>query len=340
MSTLQFTSLSRIIAKVRKECSVDNLTEGDIIELIGDALSALDLDSSIEERVVFAEVKNYKVQLPSDIIKIQQIAKNLNFNYKSKCDDNGNLICPKYIQEEILECKKEDKCNKCNDECDSIHSQKPQVIFMNPRTCEEVDEDVRKYGPYLIFKWNLGLRSGNDFNLMLRDYFVPVRVTSNTMFKSLLCTDTYSNLDSTNLEYTINQNKELLFNFQEGQIVMSYLATLTDENNLPMIPDNVSVIEAILAYVTFKATKKRFYDHREGSDSRFVKAEKDWHWYCRQAKNSGLLSIDTMEYLKNIKRRFLPNTNAYEQFFKNTNVKEDRSYMSGNNFNINYGRRY
>ena len=163
---------------------------------------------------------------------------------------------------------------------------------------------------------------GEYFNigtLTLKKYqYSPVRLANHHFFGSLVCNepsfkDIYKTCQD---EYTIVENM-LRFSFETGQIMISYLKQKLDENGYPMIPDDVSAIEAIEKYIKYKFFEIRFEDGREGSERPYLKAEADWHWYCRQAKNEDLMpqSPDEWQNLIDWKNHLMPKWNQYYTFF-------------------------
>lgn len=175
---------------------------------------------------------------------------------------------------------------------------------------ENIDIEVKPYFEKIIpyLSWT----SSSLFNK-----FVPITLTNNTFFKSLVCRDTQ--IDSVeHLEYTIIEGSVLRFNFKEGQISISFIKEKLDENGYPMIPDDISFLTAIEKYIILQIMNYQYFTHGLGSQERKLNAEREWQFYCRQAKNKGLLpsSIDEYESLLKSQVHLVNDNKKYEKFFK------------------------
>ena len=108
----------------------------------------------------------------------------------------------------------------------------------------------------------------------------------------------------------------------EEQICIVYLGIPVDENDLPMIPDDVYYMKAVAAYVT---SMLDYQDWRKGKIADKVKAqsEADWLFYVKAAKGAANMpNVQQIENLKNVMRRLMPITNDYKRGFKNFNKGE------------------
>lgn len=110
-----------------------------------------------------------------------------------------------------------------------------------------------------------------------------------------------------------------------AKLCIVYLATPTDEEGYPMIPDNVYYFEALAKYVTYMLD---YQDWRKGkvTDKVFEKSERDWLFYVNSARGSANMpNTAQLENLKNVWRRLIPNTNAYDRSFIDIGKKEKRN---------------
>lgn len=126
--------------------------------------------------------------------------------------------------------------------------------------------------------------------------------------------------------YNINKNDSFKYekgwiktSFEEGELDIKYSAIETDEDGLPLIPDEVSYKEAIATFIRMK-----FFYKKSIVEDRFrwfyQDAEQKWQWYCGQA-GAKAMSPDIFT-LENIKRNFLsyvPNLRAYVDGFSTLN---------------------
>ncbi len=127
-------------------------------------------------------------------------------------------------------------------------------------------------------------------------------------------------------------------NFEEGTgfIELTYVAYVTDDNGLPMIPDDPKFREAIKwAIIRWLDFKK----WRVGEISRevFQYSEQQRDWYIASARSKASIpSLDKMESIKNMFLRSIPNTNAHDSYFKYINVPEMRYNLNSKFYKSGY----
>jgi hypothetical protein len=113
-----------------------------------------------------------------------------------------------------------------------------------------------------------------------------------------------------------------LFNFQEGEVTMSYTEIPHDENNFPMVPNHVSFRKACLAYIMFKL-KYAEYAGGKLNESQIQRFEDDWQWYCGQARaEANKLDLGDMEGMKDGWLRMTPYINHAKAGFIDINMPE------------------
>lgn len=134
----------------------------------------------------------------------------------------------------------------------------------------------------------------------------------------------WSQLACSEVTYDINKDC-LTLSVPTGTVKIAYLAIPTDEEGFPLIPDNVSYIEALTAYLTMKID---YLNWRKNPDSNGYRAlyedsDKKWCWYVGQAKGAAkMLSVDQMETLRNSTVRLLRKSSHHSSFFTNLGNKE------------------
>jgi hypothetical protein len=140
--------------------------------------------------------------------------------------------------------------------------------------------------------------------------------------------DTYwHQADSVNLRtnnvngYNINSSF-INTNFEKGDIILAYIATPTDDDGFPLVPNNVSYKEAIFWYILMKLFLGGF-THVNPQLFNYNTAETRWHHYCSQARGkANMPSMDMMESLKNQWNRLMPNMSNHTTFHKNIGDSE------------------
>lgn len=308
MSRYKFTSIDRILSKVIRDTGVEiSLMESDVIEWTGEALEFIGATRMYEEAIAFAEVKNHQCELPPNLHVIIQVARN---NAWSKVEEK----C--YPQELVNEMNEPNVAYVCND-VDMGY------VVLDGCGTPVLEYDIAYYRPF------------NDLikTSYYKQNYTPIRLATNSFFNSVVCNlegndSIYKSSDCVD-EYTIIQGKLLRFSFKEGGVVIPYLRPVLDkETGYPMIPDHVSYTTAVTKYVTMKIFEKEFYSSREGSPSKFQKAESDWQWYCKQAGNLEMMphGIDEHQNLLEQRSYLLPQQNRYYGFFGNLNKAERRAW--------------
>ena len=122
-------------------------------------------------------------------------------------------------------------------------------------------------------------------------------------------------------------NNNITLSVKEGEVCMAYLAIPTDEEGLPLIPDDTSYQLAVKKYLTMKID---YIAWRKGElqPAIFQHSEQEWAWYVGQAGNKAKMpNLDQMEAIKNQTMRLLPNVNAHETFFKSQGSPEVRKKL-------------
>lgn len=322
MKFINYTSVNRIIGKLNRDLGLEDINESDIIEWIGEALEAIKANNSYEEQVAFIEVKDHKAELPKGLHAIIQIARN-------NCIDKYNLLsckdslCPKEVVNVIAEssdcgCNKEEPVSNCQ-KC-SIK----EGVCLDCEGRPINDHQIAYYRPYFDLQYEYYNWTNNNY---YRQCFSPVRLTNHSFFGSLVCKENNDQLyHACKDEYNISGGA-LHLSFKEGQIAVSFLKQKLDEEGYPMIPDNISFVTAITKYILYRISEKRFYNNEQGSESRLVKSEKDWHWYCKQAINeSKSLTIDDYQDLIEQRNYLIPRLNKYYGFFGNLNTPESKKF--------------
>ena len=117
------------------------------------------------------------------------------------------------------------------------------------------------------------------------------------------------------ITFDINSN-HITLSTKTGKVCLAYLAIPTDEEGLPLIPDDVSYKLAVKKYLTMKLD---YIEWRRGTIAPqvFDHSEREWMWYVGQAGNTAKMpSVDGLEAIKNATMRLLPRVNAHETFFK------------------------
>jgi len=310
MQELNYTTVNRIFSKLSRDLKIDDFSESDVVEWVGEALEAIDAVTMLEECVEFCEVKNHMIQLPKFVNSIIQIAEH---------NDNPYEITPDTIKKALCESSAtEPDCD-----CDTAY----KYIPVDKNGYPIYDEDVYEWQPYI----NVQAEFINWVSSDLYDRtWRPVRLANHSFFNSIVCKEPdsdklYSNSRS---EYTIVGGQGIRFSFQEGYVAVAYNRQKLDENQYPLIPDHFAYTTAITKYCTLKLMERMWYSGREGYEKRMLKAEADWQWYCKQAGNRGLMphGIDQFQNMLDASQYLIPRMHRYNQFFMDMSRPEGRKF--------------
>jgi len=300
MSELKYVTVDRIFSKLNRDLKGSNLNEGDVIEMIGEALDFLKVPQVLEQSVAFLTVNDYHAALPDGLHMITQIARN---NEPTQCACPTTTTTTETVVEEGIPV---DVPCECNFTC-------PDRI-LNPDWTYEIWTSSPEY---------------------TRNYSV-VRLATGTFFNSLVCKEKdeslYLNCDD---EYTIVglTEKRLRFNFIEGQVAVAYLRNTADpETGYPLVPENISYISAITYYIKWKLAEMYEWAGRDGWAGKADKAEARWLKYVRQAKNYMKMpkTLDQYQNLLEQTHQLIPNHKRYYGFFGNLGKDKPRIYNSLN----------
>jgi len=137
--------------------------------------------------------------------------------------------------------------------------------------------------------------------------------------------DMTASVDSIHNPITFDLNNDhITLSTKEGKVCMAYLAIPTDEEGLPLIPEDTSYQLAVKKYLTMKID---YIAWRRGQlqPAVYEHSQQEWMWYVGQAGNKAKMpNIDQLEAIKNQTMRLLPNINAHETFFKSLGSPEIR----------------
>ena len=309
MKSIKLTSVYRVINKIKRDFKFLDLEDNDIIEWIGEALDAIGTGVQYAEKVCYRLVSNYQTTLPEWNKALIQILKY-----------NGTVT-----QSTI--------CSILSSTDDTTSTTTTATTSSN--SCCEASEDTSTnvwvsmsdcLYTYAINKGYTDLL--NQFSYGQDTTWYPVRLSTDKFFNSRVCAvdnipEIYS---SCRYEYTIIEGDTLRFNFKDGFIALAYLEYQLDENGYPMVPDDYSYLTAIEKYIIMKIFEGEFYAGRALGLQKFQKAELDWHFYVRQAKNKSMLrSYD--EEQNNVDRQpyILPRNNMYNSHSSNQSYKQSRN---------------
>ena len=237
------------------------------------------------------DIKDYRSHLPCDFYQLEQVA--------------VNGMAAEYSGDTFHHLLAGDCCGITDDSTSSLYYGNDHTITRNWGTdVLTFDADTQSYSYQardLLDMQNLNLQSDGTQEFLLSDGMQEGR----------------------RITFDLNNN-HITLSVKEGKVCIAYLAIPTDDEGLPLIPDDTSYQLAIKKYLTMKIDYIAWRKGELRSDI-FQHSEQEWQWYVGQAGNKAKMpNIDQMEGIKNQVMRLLPNINAHETFFTSQLAPEIR----------------
>lgn len=321
----QFVSLDRVLSKIYRDLGIEDMSETDVIEWVGEALEGIGAIGLQEEAVAFIEVKGHQAQLPNGLTTIIQVAKDNTWS-----DKTVKKTCPADVISDD-----EDSVENLNIGTDKHNCPVPLDCNGTPITGYE----VAYYRPYFDLQYEyLGWCNSNQYNKK----YTPIRLANHSFFNSVVCKED-NKLYDPNMEdeYTIAHDK-IRTSFKEGSIALSYNRYRVDEETgYPMVPDDYSVITAITYYITWKYMARMWYMGKDGYERKMREAESQWQWYCTQAANAAFkpYGIDEHQNLMEQHYRMIPDRESYYGFFGKLGRQDNTTWKNADGRNKKFRTR-
>jgi hypothetical protein len=244
--------------------------EANNLELLAlQAMERIKIAPILEHTADILPIENNIVKLPDDIVKIRQVALNLNpltnFTQDDCCTESGDDTID---------------CTCCSN--DENFAQHP-VGLMEKQICR-----IRHQGVVYIYDYYALLNSPYYIN-----NYAPMKMRSTPFSKRLHCNNCpnfYCNSDYT---YEVLPNNTLLLDCEEGNVCLDYYRYATNDNNEYLIPDDPILHEAIASYVMWKHWEERWNRKNDGSERRLIYFKSKWITLsARYRGNVALESVD------------------------------------------------
>ncbi len=307
MSQVKLTSIERVLAGLYRDLSPSiELNESDMVEWAGEALEFIGAYTQMDEKVEYIRVDDYRALIPCGLHRIVQIA--YKFTEGAPSTTSALTTC----DSTATTCTT-GACVSCDTEtCTDLCTHTSQLISNASLFLEYYKPGAFSQTPYYY----------NNFR--------PLRLAGShfSQAKGMHC-ENCVNLSSTcEHEYSVD-HPYLRTDFKSGYICLAFVGQALDERGYPMIPDEVSYIEAIKKYIIYKV---KYAEFLQGllNPTIFAKLEDDWHWYCQQARGKANMpkTIDELENLKQQRVRLIPQQNSYYGFFGNMSSSEHLNFSN------------
>ena len=112
------------------------------------------------------------------------------------------------------------------------------------------------------------------------------------------------------------QGRTVITSFPKGKILVSYKGIKTDDDGLPMLPDDRIFLQALEAYIKKEVFTVKF-DMGKIKGDVLSNAEKDYAWKVGKCINRFKMpSASEMQTIAGMMHRMIPSTREFEAGFK------------------------
>lgn len=308
MNEKRLISSKQIVAKVIADLDLQEgeIRISDINEWIAEGLEKIGSVRSYEHKVTVLPIVDHQVSLPCDLHQLDQVA------YSFKCD--GRWLSMRKATSAFgvthdIKCK----CGKPNMLIPDT-AMFPIVKNMYNLVKDEdalailnKEDNLRETLSVLLNQWTDDSVNGHHFGHKGRGHL------DGTMY-------------SCDLQYTTKPGY-IMTNAPKGFVKISYYAIPTDDDSMPLIPNNENVKEALTWYIILKLLyPKKLRGVIKEND--YTEMKNNWHYYKRLAYGDSLMpsNADEMESIKNTWLKLYPEQNDHDLFFSTTG--EEQNYYN------------
>jgi hypothetical protein len=267
MNNIDFISINSVIENWKQIAPNEIMFNEDLLrEWAIDAYFDIGSVKQYKERVQVLDVKDYKAKLPCGfkqslyvLIKPTPTCNESFFLTELVKQDFGNPDC-------TWTYRKTCKCNdECPCDCNYIETSGWMYIENLERAKAFRNVSVQDYTNFFLQEnrneWIILEPKRNEISLLKHQDLEVGRELKSTQF------------------FDIN-NGYLITDYKEGKVLVGYLAVPTDDDNLPMIPNNGNFVNAIIAAIERKFAYIQYRKTRSAADANFkAVADKEYIKY-------------------------------------------------------------
>lgn len=287
----KLVSSKAVIAKVIADLDLkeDEIKITDVREWIGEAMEKIGAIQQLEHKVENIPVIGYQAKLPCDLYRLNQVA----FSFENSC---GWLPMRKVTNSFGVYTK----CDKCGPNMiigDNalIPLVKNLYNLIDDRSALDIinsDPNVKK-----------------TLSALVNQYTIP-------SVNGRLIVGNPASLNGS-LQYSTKPGY-ITVNVPCGWVKISYHAIITDEDSMPMIPDNPSYFEAIFWYVAMKLSYPKYLKGQLNQNI-YYDMKNSWNFYRRQAYAEAMMpGVDEIESIKNDWHKLYTEFDDHDTFFATT----------------------
>lgn len=289
MISNNLVSSNVIIAKVISDLNIqeDKIRITDFRSWIGEAMEKIGAVQQLEHKCCTLPIECGQVKLPCDLYRLDQVA-------VSTCNGFGWL--PARKSNSSFDCF----FNKCEDKPEMIIQDQALIILtknlfnlVDDKEALDIlneDNNIRRTLSTLVNQYTINSVNGKIYNNPL--------------------------LPGWSLQYAIKPGY-INLNIPNGFVKLSYHGIYTDEDGMPMIPDEPTYQEAIYWYIVMKYAYPEYFAGRMRQDI-YYNAKNSWNTYRKAAYGEAMMpGVDEMRSIQNNWNQLLPELDDHESFFNN-----------------------
>lgn len=279
--------LAKIVADL--DLKEDEIRITDIKEWLSEAMEKIGAVQQLEHKVIDIPVEGYQAKLPCDLYRLGQVA----FSFENSC---GWLPMRKVTNSFGV-------YQKCG-ECDPKMLIKDNALIPLVKNLYNLTDDRQA-----LDMLNTDPNIKQTLSTLVNQYTIP----SNN---GKLILGNPASLNTT-LQYSTKPGY-INVNVPCGFVKISYHAIITDEDSMPMIPDNPAYSEALFWYVAMKMSYSKYLNGRL-SQGIYYDMRNSWNFYRRQAYAEAMMpGIDELQTIQNTWTKLYPEQNDHDSFFATT----------------------
>lgn len=310
MADYRYVPLESSIARIYELISAERVSEKVLYKWATDAIKEVYTSDTMEDKICFAKVTNYKAKLPSDWKKLKQILYN-----EDAVDTNKPieiyLTTTNLIDGTVAETNKAFNTNLREETEKDDQDTVTTDIYQSRQPLLGQPQGTAIQGHNYEFEVDRPLQR-------FEHYWRPLRKSTSFFHKTINCG---SDLTAECEKHTYSYDKgcdALTVSFETGWVCIAYSAYPRCHAGF-LIPDRESKVpQAIEKYLLYKIFEKEEIKGVQGSARLSQKYHREWEIMCAAAKGEQKLpGVDDMENLKNMLVRLTQHNNAYRSGFGN-----------------------
>lgn len=320
MSDFSYIPLESILSDWLDETGHDGFFNTDIIlKNAQDQINKLVRGDQAKQYITLLNIENHTALLPKNFKSVIQAAYNIFPNNPCKRSEVVEMT-KKLHGAEGCKIVARIECPKCHQEkcgCDLPFIEiEPDYLWMQSHP-----EYMIKHTKYMYSYTNMNSYPHRKFS-NYHPQFQLMGVSSGNFHNLQYHISDCLNLNvDTDISYDIDL-PNIVANFKEGQVLLSYFGFRIDETGGLMIPNVPEAIESIVNYIEYREAYRVYRKSREPRDRIFYQESKQEYWasHKRAVSILEMPSEDKMNMIwKNHMMKLLP----YDDYEENFNRKQD-----------------